>query len=151
MRISVIGGGRVGDEVETVATEVGRVVAQQGHTLVCGGLDGVMAAACRGAHEEDGDTVGIVPSDDRRAANDHVDTAIATGVGHARNALVVMNGDAVIAVAGDGGTLSEIGYASVYDRPVAAIGRDDRLDWVADVDAPAAAVAHVEDAVGDLP
>jgi len=103
-----------------------------------------MEAACRGASEAGGHTVGILPGEHHSAANDYVDTAIATGLGHARNALVVMNGDAAIAVSGSGGTLSEVGFASVYDRPIAGIGAPD-APHVADVETPAAAVAYVED------
>ena len=148
MRISVIGGGTVDESTASVAEEVGRAVARRGHTLVCGGLGGVMAAACRGASEAGGRTIGVLPGEDRRAANPHVDVAIATGLGHARNALVVLNGDAVIAVDGGSGTLSEIGYAGVYGRPVATLGSHDVAD-VTPVESPEAAVSAVESAVDD--
>jgi len=143
MRVSVIGGGRVDESTATQAREVGRLLAERDLVVVCGGLGGVMAAACEGAHDADGETVGILPTTDRDDANDHVDTAIATGLGHARNALVVMNGDAVVAVDGGVGTLSELGFAGVFDRPVAGLGTHD-VPGVEPVDTPAAAVAHVE-------
>ncbi|KAB1196165.1 MULTISPECIES: TIGR00725 family protein [Haloferax] len=121
MRVSVVGGSVAPEPVETLAEEVGRLLAQRGHTVVCGGLGGVMEAACRGAKDAGGATIGILPSEDRSDANDYVDTCIATGLGHARNTLVVLNGDAVVAIDGSGGTLSEIGFGNVFDRPVAGI------------------------------
>lgn len=121
MRISVIGGSTVTDEGYATAREVGRLVASRGHEIVCGGRTGAMEAVCRGAREEGGHTIGILPGADRRAANPYVETAIATGMGNARNALVPLNGDGVIAVEGNTGTLSELALALDYGRPVAAI------------------------------
>lgn len=146
MRISVIGGSSVGPDVEATAVEVGRLVAQRGHTLVCGGLDGVMLAACRGAKDAGGTTVGILPGDDYTQANEYVDVAVATGLGHARNALVAMNGDAVVAIDGGGGTLSEIGFSFVYDRPIAGLGTHDVAGIVA-CETPEEAVSSVEERV----
>ncbi|MFC4447503.1 TIGR00725 family protein [Halorussus aquaticus] len=143
MRVSVIGGGTITESEAATAEEVGRRLGERGHTVVCGGLGGVMEAACRGASEADGRTVGILPGEDRTAANPHVDTAIATGLGHARNALVVMNGDAVIAIDGGVGTLSELGFAGVFDRPTAGLGTHD-APGVEAVSSPAEAVAFVE-------
>jgi hypothetical protein len=145
MRVSVIGGSGVSEEQRRTARELGRTLAERGHTVVCGGLGGVMEAVCRGATEAGGRTVGIVPGEDYRAANEFVDVAIATGIGHARNALVVMNGEAVVAVDGGGGTLSELGFAAVYDRPVAGLDTH-AADGVEAVDSPAAAVRYVESA-----
>ena len=145
MQVSVIGGSTVTEAEAELAADVGRLLAQRGHSLVCGGLGGVMAAACRGAREADGHTVGLLPGEDREAANEHVVEAIATGLGHARNALVVMNGDAVVAVDGGAGTLSELGFAGVFDRPVAGLGTHD-VDGVEAVETPAAAVDYVENA-----
>lgn len=146
MRVSVIGGSTVTPEEAEVAEEVGRRLAERDHTLVCGGLGGVMAAACRGASEAGGRTIGILPGDERAAANPHVDTAIATGLGHARNAMVVMNGDAVIAIDGGVGTLSEVGFAGVYDRPVAGLETHD-VPGVEAVESPTESVDFVESAV----
>lgn len=146
MRISVIGGGTVDEATADVAREVGRELGRRGHTLVCGGLGGVMHAACAGAKAAGGDTVGILPTEERAAANPHVDTAIATGMGHARNALVVMNGDGVVAIDGGGGTLSEVGYSFVFDRPVAGLDTHD-VAGIETVETPAEAVAYVERAV----
>ena len=146
MRVSVIGGSTVSDELYKQARRVGELLGERGHEVVCGGLSGVMEAACRGAHETGGHTVGILPGERRAAANDYVETAVATGLGHARNALVVMNGDAVVAVDGSGGTLSELGHAMVFERPVAGIGTHD-IDGVEHVETAAEAVEYVESAV----
>ncbi|MGB9958592.1 TIGR00725 family protein [Haloferax prahovense] len=149
MRVSVIGGSVVPAPVETLAEDVGRLLAQRGHTVVCGGLGGVMEAACRGAKDAGGTTIGVLPGEDREEANPYVDIAVATGLGHARNALVAMNGDAVIAIDGGGGTLSEIGYANVFDRPTAGLRTQQvgSLDGFEPCDSPEGAVAFIEDAV----
>lgn len=104
------------------AFEVGRELGRRGAVLVCGGLGGVMEAACRGAREAGGVTVGLLPGAERGAANPHVEVAIATGLGEARNTLVVRAADAVIAVAGEFGTLSEIAFALKLGKPVVGIG-----------------------------
>jgi uncharacterized protein (TIGR00725 family) len=114
-QISVIGSGA---EHEARAEEVGRLLAERGAVLVCGGLGEVMAAAARGAKAAGGTTIGIVPGESRRAASEWIDHAVATGIGHARNLAVVASGDAVIAVGGRWGTLAEIGFARVLGRPV---------------------------------
>ena len=148
MRVSVIGGGVIDRETAATARAVGRELAERDHTVVCGGLGGVMEAVCEGAHEAGGETIGIVPGPDREAANEYVDTAIATAMGNARNVLVVLNGDAAIAIDGSTGTLSEIGHALDFDRPVAGIDTHD-IEGVEAVDSAAVAVDHVESAVGE--
>jgi len=145
MRVSVIGGSSVDDATAERARTVGRLLARRGHVVVCGGLGGVMEAVCAGASAAGGETVGILPTADRRDANEYVDTVIVTGLGHARNAMVVMNGDAVIAVDGGAGTLSELGFAGVFDRPVAGLDTHD-VPGVDAVDTPEAAVDYVESA-----
>ena len=132
MRISVIGGGTVTDEEYDLARAVGELLGERGHTVVCGGLGGVMKGVCEGAHSEGGETIGILPGARRADANPYVGTAIATSLGHGRNHLVILNGDGVIAIDGGGGTLSEIGFAHVYDRPIAGLGthRIETLDGV---------------------
>ena len=117
MRVSVLGGSTVTDTEYEQARAVGATLARRGHELVCGGLGGVMEAACHGATEAGGHTVGILPGADPAAANRHVETAIATGLGNARNAVVVLNGEAAVAVDGHTGTLSEIALAREYGRP----------------------------------
>ena len=131
-----------------VAEEVGRAVAEAGAVLVCGGLGGVMEAACRGARAGGGLTVGILPGRDRADANRHVDVAIPTGMGEARNALVVRAADAVVAVAGEYGTLSEIALALQAGIPVVGLdtwelGRGGQVvEAVVRVDDPTQAVAR---------
>ena len=147
MRVSVVGGSEVDAATAGTAREVGRVVAERGHDLVCGGLGGVMAAACEGAASAGGRTVGLLPGEDPAAANRHVDVAVATGLGHARNALVVLNGDGVVAVDGGPGTLSEIGLALAYGRPVAGLDTHD-VEGVEPVGDAAAALDHVEALAG---
>ena len=146
MRVSVIGGSSIGPDTAAVAEELGSVLADRGHTVVCGGLGGVMEAVCRGASDGGGETIGILPTDRRGDANPYVTTPIATGLGHARNALVVMNGDAAVAVDGSHGTLSEIGLALANGRAVAGLDTHD-VDGVEPVESPTAAVEYVESAV----
>jgi uncharacterized protein (TIGR00725 family) len=146
MRVSVIGGGTITEQEAATAEQLGRRLAERGHEVVCGGLGGVMEAVCRGASEAEGHTIGILPTERRADANDYVDTAIATGMGNARNVLVAMNGDAVIAVDGGTGTLSELGHALDFDRPVAGLGTH-RIEGVAGIDhveTPEEAVESVE-------
>jgi hypothetical protein len=146
MRVSVIGGSRVDEPTAKRARTVGRLLAERGYVVVCGGLGGVMEAVCAGASEAGGETVGILPTADRRDANEYVDTAVATGMGHARNAMVVMNGDAVVAIDGGVGTLSELGFAGVFDRPVAGLDTHD-VAGVEAVETPEAAVDYVDAAL----
>jgi uncharacterized protein (TIGR00725 family) len=120
--ISVIGAGSCGPTEQALAEEVGRLVAQQGATLVCGGLGGVMEAAARGARAAGGTTIGVLPGHDRSQANAYLDHVLTTGIGHARNLAVVSSGDAVVAVGGGYGTLSEIGLAAKLGRPVVILG-----------------------------
>lgn len=117
-QISVIGSGA---EHEARAEEVGRLIAERGATLVCGGLDEVMAAAARGAKSAGGATIGILPGESRAGANPWIDHVVVTGTGHARNLAVAASGDAVIAVGGGFGTLSEIAYARILGRPVVVL------------------------------
>jgi uncharacterized protein (TIGR00725 family) len=119
--VAVVGASDAAPAALAEAEDVGRLLAERGAVVVCGGLGGVMAAACRGAKVGGGTTVGILPGDDRAEANAWVDVAVATGMGEARNALVVRTADAVIAVAGGYGTLSEIALALRLGRPVAAL------------------------------
>ena len=104
------------------AEEVGRLLAEAGATVVCGGLGGVMEAAARGASQAGGTVIGIVPSDDPATANEHCTHVIASGVGYGRNLAVVASGDAVIAIAGEWGTLSEIAFARNIGLPVVTLG-----------------------------
>jgi uncharacterized protein (TIGR00725 family) len=122
IRIAVIGGSRPGRQAVDNACEVGRLIARAGAVVVCGGLGGVMEAASRGAREEGGFVVGILPGGSPAEANPWVDLPVATGLGYTRNALVVMNADAVIAVDGEYGTLSEIAYGKIHGKKVVGLG-----------------------------
>lgn len=145
MRVSVIGGSSIDDETSERAREVGQLLGERGHTVVCGGLGGTMAAVCEGARAEGAETIGILPTERRERANEWVTTPIATGMGNARNVLVVLNGDAVVAIDGAAGTLSELGHALDFDRPVAGLDTHDvDLDGFEAVETPTAAVEYVE-------
>ncbi len=116
--IAVIGGGDCSPQIARLAEEVGGEIARHGAILICGGLGGVMEAACKGASSEGGLTVGMLPGDNRRAANPYVQIPIVTGIGYARNVAVVKSAQAVIAIDGSYGTLSEIGHALQSGIPV---------------------------------
>ena len=118
MFVAVIGAGDCSSEEAKLAEAVGKELAKRGVTLVCGGLEGVMETACRGARSEGGVTVGILPGDDRSTANPYVQIPIVTGMGYARNVIVVKSAQAVIAIGGSYGTLTEIGYALQSGIPV---------------------------------
>ena len=121
VQISVIGAAQGEPEILQDAAGVGRGIAEAGAVLVCGGLTGVMEAASRGAAEAGGTVLAVLPTLSPADANPHVTHAIATGTGHARNLAVVASGEAVIAVGGEWGTLSEIAYARKLGRPVVSI------------------------------
>ncbi len=116
--IAVIGGSQCSEEEAKIAEEVGHQLARQGAILVCGGLSGVMEAVCKGASSEGGVTIGILPGESRQAANPYVQIPIVTGIGYARNITVVKSAQAVIAVGGSYGTLSEISHALQSGIPV---------------------------------
>ncbi len=116
--ISVIGGSNPDKKALQLAEEVGRELARRGAVVVCGGLTGVMEAVCKGAKSMGGLTVGILPLSDPEEANPYVDIPICTGMGYARNIIVVKSGRAVIAIDGAFGTLSEIGHALGENIPV---------------------------------
>jgi uncharacterized protein (TIGR00725 family) len=121
MFVAVIGSAHCSARVAALAEKVGREIARHGAVLVCGGRGGVMEAACRGAKDEGGTTVGILPGMDRSEANPYIDVPIVTGLGEARNAVVVRSADTVIAISGGYGTLSEIGLARKMGRPVVGL------------------------------
>lgn len=144
--VAVVGPGDATAAQETQAAEVGRLLALAGATVVCGGLGGVMAAACRGAREQGGRTIGLLPGLDRAEANPYVDIAIPTGLGEARNVLVVRAADALVAIGGEYGTLSEIAFALKTGVPVVGLGTW-RLLREHGPDTGIEAVAHPEAAV----
>jgi uncharacterized protein (TIGR00725 family) len=131
--IAVIGGSKCSPQEAELAEEVGRELARQGAVLVCGGLGGIMAAACKGASSEGGVTIGILPGGSRQAANPYVQIPIVTNLGEARNVIVVKSAEAVIAIGGGYGTLSEIGHALRNGIPVVglntwSLSRNDQSD-----------------------
>ena len=119
--IGVIGGAKCSPGVRKLAEEVGRGIAKSGAVLVCGGKGGVMTAACRGAKAAGGLTVGILPGRERSGANRYVDVAIATGINEARNLAIIRTADALVAVGGSYGTLSEIGFALKAGKKVVGL------------------------------
>ncbi len=116
--VAVIGGSQASAKETKLAEEVGRQLARTGVVLVCGGLGGIMEAACRGARSQGGITVGILPGEKREAANPYVQIPVVTGMGYARNVAVAKSAQAVIAIGGSYGTLSEIAHALQSDVPV---------------------------------
>jgi uncharacterized protein (TIGR00725 family) len=121
VQISVIGGGARNEEAEALAEEVGRLLAEGGAIVVCGGRGGVMDGAARGARAAGGEVIGILPSANPADANEHVTHTVATGIGHARNLAVVASGSAVVAIGGEWGTLAEIAFARRLGREVVAL------------------------------
>jgi uncharacterized protein (TIGR00725 family) len=137
--VAVIGPGEPAANPLATAETVGRALGEHGAVVVCGGLGGVMAAACRGAASAGGTTVGILPGHDRGAGNEWLTIAIPTGLGELRNGLVIRAADAVIAVGGAYGTLSEIALALKTGVPVIGLGTWD-INGIEQVDSPREAV-----------
>ncbi|MBL7092327.1 MAG: TIGR00725 family protein [Candidatus Omnitrophica bacterium] len=142
MNIAVIGGHSCSADIAKIAETAGKGIAQMGHPLICGGLGGVMEAACKGAKSAGGRTIGILPGHDKGEANPYVDIPIATGLGYMRNNLVVKNAEIIIAIDGKEGTLSEIAFALQMKKPVLGINTwdipgiiqvkdaQDAIDWI---------------------
>jgi uncharacterized protein (TIGR00725 family) len=145
--IAVVGSSESSSEILDTAEAVGAEIARRGARLLCGGLGGVMEAACRGAQSEGGMTIAILPGMNRSEANPYVDVAIPTGMGEMRNALLVRASDVLIAVAGEFGTLSEIAFALRTGVPVVGIEtwelarRGETVDEILRAPDPIAAVA----------
>lgn len=144
--VAVIGGSQASAKETKLAEEVGRQLARRGVVLVCGGLGGIMEAACRGARSQGGITVGILPGEKREAANPYVQIPVVTGMGYARNVAVAKSAQAVIAIGGSYGTLTEIGHALQNGIPVVglntwSISRNDEPDnSIIPAESPAEAV-----------
>src|SRR5690349_18921343 len=137
IQVSVVGSGA---EHAANAEEVGRLLAGRGATVVTGGLGEVMAAAARGAKKAGGTTIGILPGETRADANEWIDHVVVTGIGHARNLAVAASGDAVIAVGGSWGTLTEVGFAMRLGRRVVTLETGWELEGVERAATPAEAV-----------
>ncbi len=121
--ISVIGGHKTTKETEILAEKVGALIAREGAVLACGGLDGVMEAAARGAKKAGGLTIGILPGKNKSDANPFIDIALPTSIGYARNTIVACAADIIVALPGSHGTRCEISYGLVYGRPVIDLGQ----------------------------
>jgi len=142
--VSVIGSSKATQEEYEVAYRVGRELAKRGIVVVCGGRTGVMEAVCKGAKEEGGLTVGIMPSYDGHEANPYVDLKINTGMNWNRNPIVVATGQMVIAIGGNYGTLSEIAYALILGKYVIGY-KTHRVEGVEDVNSPEEIIKRVEE------
>ncbi len=119
--ISVIGASEIDKEIEEKTIEIGRLLAKNNYIVACGGLTGVMEAICKGAKEEGGLTIGIVPQKNKSMANKYVDIIIPCPFSQARNIVVVLTGDICLAISGKAGTLSEISFAWIYNKPIVAL------------------------------
>ena len=138
--IGVLGGRDVSQDIRQIAEQVGRGIAKLGGILVCGGMGGVMEAACIGAKSNDGITVGILPTSTKEEGNQYIDIAIATGMGIGRNAIIARSIDAAIAIDGQYGTLSEIAYCLQLDIPVIGL-QTWSIEGIISADSPEDAVA----------
>ncbi len=135
--IGVIGGSQCTPEVAELAERVGEEIARRGGIIICGGLTGVMEAACRGAKKYSGLTIGILPGNEKWEANPFLDVPIATGMGDARNVIIIRTADAVIAVDGEYGTLSEMAFCLKFNKPLVGL-----RTWAIDPK-----IVHANDAV----
>jgi len=143
MIVAVIGGNYCSREIAKIAYEVGKKIAQKKHILICGGLGGVMEAACQGAKDGGGLTIGILPGKDKTEANPFVDIPIVTAMSHARNAIITRTADVLIAVDGRYGTLSEIGLALATGKKVVGINTWD-IEGVVSVGSVDEAMQEIE-------
>ena len=120
-QIVVIGASKATKEEENIAFEVGSEIAKNGYILICGGKDGIMEAACKGAKENNGTTVGIIPDEIPEGGNKYLDIIIPTGINYSRNFIVQNSGSAIIMIGGSYGTLSELAYALLFHKKVIAL------------------------------
>jgi uncharacterized protein (TIGR00725 family) len=142
IHIGVIGAGDCPLETYKISYDVGHLIGEKGWVLICGGLGGVMEGAAKGCLETGGITVGLLPGTEKESANPYIALAIPTGMGEARNVLVVRASDVVLAIAGGFGTLSEIGLALKIGKPVIGLGTWRDIDGVAYVETPQQAIAR---------
>ena len=144
VQVAVIGSGEATKEERNIAYELGREIARKSYILVCGGLGGVMEAACKGAKDNGGLTVGILPGNKKEESNPWVDIKVVTAMSHARNTIVVRSADVVVSVGGKYGTLSEIALAFVVNKPVIGIKTWD-IDGVIKVRNVKAAITKIKE------
>ncbi|MCK4505846.1 MAG: TIGR00725 family protein [Candidatus Aegiribacteria sp.] len=143
--VAVIGGAIADPEEYSLARELGRNLADEGYTIVCGGGTGIMEAVCRGAREAGGHTIGVLPGVNPSDANEYVETVLVTGMGTSRNRIISLSGRVVVAVGGMYGTLSEIAFALQAGRPVCAMGTWNVIDGVTPVNSPQEALEFVRE------
>jgi uncharacterized protein (TIGR00725 family) len=134
--IAVVGAGKCSKKLRDQAADIGRYIAEHGGVVICGGLGGVMEGAARGAKEAGGVTIGIIPSDNRADANEFIDYVIPTGFGEARNIIVVRTADAVIALPGKYGTLTEMAFALLAGKPVISVSAWKLGDEITQIEDP---------------
>jgi len=119
--IAVIGGGECTKELQNSAADIGRFIAENGGVVICGGLGGVMEGAARGAKKGGGTTIGVIPSSNKYDANEYIDYVIVTGLGEARNLIIVKTADAIVALPGKYGTLTEMAFALHAGKPIVSV------------------------------
>jgi uncharacterized protein (TIGR00725 family) len=134
--IAIIGAGKCSKKLRDMAAQAGRYIAENGGVVVCGGLGGIMEGAARGAREGGGTSIGILPTDQKSDANEYIDFAVPTGLGEMRNVLVVRSADAVIAFPGKYGTLSEMAFALLSNKPLVSVSGWKLGDEVRQVEDP---------------
>jgi uncharacterized protein (TIGR00725 family) len=159
--VSVIGASEINKEIEEKTIEIGRLLAINNYAVACGGLSGVMEAICKGAKEEGGFTIGIIPYTEKSKANKYVDVIIPCPFSQARNIVVVLTGDICLAISGKAGTLSEICFAWIYNKPIVALSSvegwssnianqrldDRRSDMVYGVNTPLEAISKINELI----
>ena len=146
MMIAVLGGHTCDTRTARLAQRLGAEIAKLGAIVVCGGLGGVMEAVAKGAKRAKGVTVGILPSEDKKDANQYIDIAITTGMGYTRNTLVVGSADIVVALPGKYGTLSEIAFALNAKKPVISLGSWN-IDGAVQATSVAQAIQHIKQCI----
>ncbi len=142
--IAVIGSEIPSERGKTIAYEMGKLIAQEGYILICGGRGGIMEAASKGAYEHDGLTVGILPSDSKSEANPYIKIPISTGMGFARNYIIVNSADHIVAIEGRYGTLNEISFALNLGKDVVCLKCNWRLEGTVYVTSPQEALSEIK-------
>ncbi|MFW9829423.1 MAG: TIGR00725 family protein [Candidatus Thorarchaeota archaeon] len=157
--VSIIGASEIDKKTENLTFEIGRLLAQNNFIVACGGLSGVMEAVCKGVKQENGLTIGIIPYENKSAANKYVDIVIPCPFSQARNIVVVLSGDVCLAISGKAGTLSEICFAWIYQKPIVALSSvegwsakianqkidDRRKDIIYGVESPEEAISKIKE------
>jgi len=146
--IAVIGASKCSKKMKELAELVGKTIAAQKGVLVCGGLGGVMEAASKGARSKKGLTVGILPGDKKSDANEYIDIPIPTGIGEARNVVIIKTADAVVALPGKFGTLSEMAFCLKMDKPIVSLSAWNISDKIERFDDPVEAALRAIELAG---